>query len=325
LIVLSVVVLVQCQTRPQLSTFFESNILIEVQLKKENTTIRGDGYWMMDQPKGLGIENFYFHNRSHRHDVVDVFRLQRYDLGYMFQMDSDRKTCNKTAVSGNMPNEWQWVANATFQGRKHYRNRNFDLWQFTAGYATISLLVDESDPNTPVFLGRETPEFNFIMEFAHYKPNHPASKWFDVPKECQSSKILIHSENVECVQRNSMINSAQAWVNAKVPYNQDATYGGYREDCSGYVSMCWEASKPGYTTETLPQIAHAISRADLQPGDVLLCTSEHVVLFGGWVDSDNYIGYEETQPGQGTIKSSVPYPFWYNTACFQPYRFNSVC
>jgi len=124
-----------------------------------------------------------------------------------------------------------------------------------------------------------------------------------------------------------MIARAQVWVEKKVPYNQGAEYDGYREDCSGYVSMAWETAKPGYTTFTLPQISKPISKDDLQPGDVLLCTTEHVVLFGGWSDASKtqYVAYEETKPGEGTVKRVTPYPYWYNTGCFKPYRFNSVC
>ena len=83
--------------------------------------------------------------------------------------------------------------------------------------------------------------------------------------------------------------------------------------------------KPGYSTSTLHNVAHPISRSELQPGDVLLCASEHVVLFGGWVNSNEYTAYEETRPGEGTVKRTTPYPYWYNTGCFLPYRFNSVC
>jgi len=84
--------------------------------------------------------------------------------------------------------------------------------------------------------------------------------------------------------------------------------------------MCWETPRPGYTTFTMPTITNKITREELQPGDALLCVTEHVVLFGGWVDSGHYWAYEETVPGTGTIKSVAPYPYWYNVACFQPVR-----
>jgi len=124
-----------------------------------------------------------------------------------------------------------------------------------------------------------------------------------------------------------MISRAQVWVDRHIPYSQTTTYEGYREDCSGYVSMAWGTSKPGYTTFTMHEIAHPISKNELSPGDVLLCASEHVVLFGGWANSQHseYTSYEETRPGEGTVKRVTPYPYWYNTACFKPYRYNSVC
>jgi hypothetical protein len=50
----------------------------------------------------------------------------------------------------------------------------------------------------------------------------------------------------------------------------------------------------------------------LQPGDVLLCRSEHVVIFGGWSGPSHYIAYEETRPGEGTVRRVTPYPYWYH-------------
>lgn len=79
---------------------------------------------------------------------------------------------------------------------------------------------------------------------------------------------------LSCVSRDTMISRAKSWVAAHVPYNQGGLHDGYREDCSGYVSMCWESSKPGHTTYTMHEIAHPISKGDLQKGDVLLCASE---------------------------------------------------
>jgi len=324
LLLLACAVVGYCQTRPQISPFFDSNVLLEIIVLKDNSSFRGDGFWRMDQPKGMGLEQFFFHNRSHHSAFRDIMRLQRYDLGFIYEMVDDLH-CNKSAVSGSMPYEWAWLANATYEGKKQFRHMTFDEWQFTAGYATVAILVDNNNPNIPAFMRRTTNEFDFLMEFARFKPIHPDPKSFTVPSQCQSAMEFHHEGDVGCVQRNTMMSRAQSWVNAHVPYNQGGTYGGYREDCSGYVSMCWETSKPGYTTETMPSISHGISRGDLQPGDALLCASEHVVLFGGWVDSDNYWGYEETVPGTGTIKSSVPYPYWYNTGCFLPYRYNSVC
>lgn len=91
--------------------------------------------------------------------------------------------------------------------------------------------------------------------------------------------------------------------------------------------MCWELSKPGLTTQTMHTVASNINKDQLAPGDALNCDSEHIILFAGWTDGtkSHFIGMEETKPGEGTVKRSTPYPYWYNTGCFHPIRYNNVC
>ena len=50
------------------------------------------------------------------------------------------------------------------------------------------------------------------------------------------------------ITRDEIISRAQDWVNRKIPYSQTSTTDGYRQDCSGYVSMAWKSSQPGHTT-----------------------------------------------------------------------------
>jgi len=323
---LFVICFCQNPARPSISTFFDARLLLEVRIKTDNRTIRGDGIWLIDQPKGLGLENFMFHNRSDHHEVKDIYRLQRYDLGYVYEMDN-QTYCNKTKVSGSMPVDFGWLAQANFSGQRTFRNRTFDIWSFNVGYAKMELFVNDANVNVPVFLSRDYKDFVVLTEFAKFTVTHPDIKFFKVPDVCNNAEVNKFYDNdlLSCESRSTMITRAQSWVNAHVPYNQGGTYGGYREDCSGYVSMAWEAAKPGYTTFTMHEISHPITRAELQPGDILLCASEHVVLFGGWVDSGHYTAFEETRPGEGTVKRTTPYPYWYNTACFLPYRYNSVC
>jgi hypothetical protein len=136
-------------------------------------------------------------------------------------------------------------------------------------------------------------------EFTEWKGERPSHRWFEVPPVCKKSEVYQEKQLVGCEDRNTIISRAQSWVNAHVPYNQGGQYGGYREDCSGFVSMCWETAKPGYVTSTLHEVSHPISKEALQPGDALLCASEHVVLFGGWANAakTEYTAYEETRPG----------------------------
>jgi len=134
---------------------------------------------------------------------------------------------------------------------------------------------------------------------------------------------------------------AHDWVVRKIPYCQCS--GGppseccgtcpycakYRCDCSGFVSYCLKASR-GYTTSTLPQVSHAISKNELKPGDMLLNVQDHVVFFGGWSNSarSNYWAIQE--PGCHTsgphyaFNSSVPYPFNWDPSLFKPYRYDYI-
>ena len=104
------------------------------------------------------------------------------------------------------------------------------------------------------------------------------------------------------------LSRAREWIDAKMPYcggpngGHDLICGGtcersgtaentawddYRSDCSGFVSWSWGLPPPGRTTKTLAPndmaVSVVISVDDLAAGDALN-SSEHVMLFGGWVD-----------------------------------------
>lgn len=114
------------------------------------------------------------------------------------------------------------------------------------------------------------------------------------------------------ISRSEVLQRAQTWVAAKVPYNQSKSYtnvlGTYRTDCSGFVSMAWHLGS-SLTTATLPRVSTKIPATELQPGDVLLrrdSAQHHVVLFVGWSPTDagrhRYFDLqEESKPGVGTV------------------------
>ena len=106
------------------------------------------------------------------------------------------------------------------------------------------------------------------------------------------------------ITRAQVLTRGQTWIDHPIPYGQASYYGGYRTDCSGYVSMCWETSTPGYVTLTMHNISDPISASQLRPGDVLLKAGSHVRLFVGWADAlrTTYVCYEQTPPH---TKSSI--------------------
>lgn len=136
---------------------------------------------------------------------------------------------------------------------------------------------------------------------------------------------------VRRIDRATIINRAKLWLDAEVPYSMSEYWtDGYRQDCSGYVSMVWNLGSNEWTG-SLDKFATKIDKDELLPGDMLLFhnpadpnNGSHVVIFGGWVDSTHthYVAYEQTRPN--TRKLATPYGYWSNATKYVPYRFNGV-
>ncbi|GAA1259126.1 hypothetical protein GCM10009665_56560 [Kitasatospora nipponensis] len=135
------------------------------------------------------------------------------------------------------------------------------------------------------------------------------------------------------ISRDEVIQRAQSWVSQGVPYNQGANHtdsnGSYREDCSGFVSMAWHLSD-SLVTQTLPGVSTQIAATQLQPGDALDYTAEHVILFGNWIDQSagtfNYYAEQNsrvlTNQYQGDLNASslAGWP----TSSYTPLRYDKI-
>ncbi|MFE0426086.1 peptidoglycan-binding protein, partial [Streptomyces sp. NPDC058953] len=131
--------------------------------------------------------------------------------------------------------------------------------------------------------------------------------------------------------RAEIINRAKIWVEAKVPYSMSKYWtDGYRQDCSGYVSMAWGLTANEWTG-SLAQFGTEIKREELQPGDMLLfhnpdnpTTGSHVTLFGGWTDHTHaeYTAYEQTKPA--TRRQTTPMAYWNNSSKYLAYRYKGI-
>jgi hypothetical protein len=128
-----------------------------------------------------------------------------------------------------------------------------------------------------------------------------------------------------------IINRAKQWVAAEVPYSMEQYWSdGYRQDCSGYVSMAWQLSGNEWTG-SLAQYGTRITREELQPGDILLfhdpndpTGGSHVTIFGGWTDNTHtsYIAYEQAKPH--TRKQATPMAYWSNSRKYLAYRYKGL-
>ncbi|MFG3102838.1 peptidoglycan-binding protein [Streptomyces sp. NPDC048182] len=136
---------------------------------------------------------------------------------------------------------------------------------------------------------------------------------------------------VPATTRAEIIDRAKKWVTAKVPYSMTAYWSdGYRQDCSGFVSMAWGLPTNEWTG-SLGSFADRITKEELQPGDILLFHNaadpekgSHVVIFGGWTDGTRtgYTAYEQTPPRARQL--ATPYAYWTNSAKYLPYRYKGV-
>jgi Repeat of unknown function (DUF346) len=128
------------------------------------------------------------------------------------------------------------------------------------------------------------------------------------------------------MSRDAMLTRAQSWIDAHVMYSESAcysnSYGSYRTDCSGYVSMAWGLYH-SYTTSTLGSVSTPIARADLQPGDALLDAGTHVALFVRWSDAANTapVVDEESDYGLPALQTT-----WSAATAsrYTPVRYNNV-
>ncbi|UQX04576.1 C40 family peptidase [Streptomyces sp. RerS4] len=116
------------------------------------------------------------------------------------------------------------------------------------------------------------------------------------------------------ITRAQVLARAKTWLTANngrpVPYSQTKYWkDGYRQDCSGYVSMALGLPKPGPNTVALKNngFTRRIAMKDLAPGDLVLKANSnsadyrHVVIFDGWANSAHtaYKSYEQAG-GVGT-------------------------
>jgi hypothetical protein len=180
---------------------------------------------------------------------------------------------------------------------------------------------------------------------AAHGPARPGDPTGDQPDTPQGRKAPLHGPagrpavpakpgdgvKAPTTTRAEIINRAKKWVAAQVPYSMYEYWpDGYRQDCSGFVSMAWNL--PGNEwTGSLDTFGVRITRDQLQPGDMMLFhnpdnpeNGSHVVLFGGWTDytHTDYLAYEQTRPH--TRRQATPYGYWKNSDRYLPYRYKGV-
>jgi hypothetical protein len=103
---------------------------------------------------------------------------------------------------------------------------------------------------------------------------------------CSVSRQKILSSTSTARQR--AIQRGFKWLDDDVPYSQSASHEGYRTDCSGFVSMCWELGESSNTSALFGGDAnHALgSWNDLLPADAVVKRG-HVMMFVAFDDASH--------------------------------------
>ncbi|MGW2333425.1 peptidoglycan-binding protein [Streptomyces sp. NPDC001685] len=173
-------------------------------------------------------------------------------------------------------------------------------------------------------------------------PDRPGVPAGDEPSTPQGRKAPLHgpggapaapatATETPATTRTEIINRAKKWVAAKVPYSMYKFWSdGYRQDCSGFVSMAWSLPRNEWTG-SLAQYGVRIKKEDLQPGDILLFHNpadpqkgSHVVIFGGWTDhtQSSYVAYESAPPH--ARRQTTPYAYWSHSDRYVAYRYKGL-
>ena len=127
----------------------------------------------------------------------------------------------------------------------------------------------------------------------------------------QAGELSTTATAAATLSRDTMINRARTWLTADnggpVPYSMERNWtDGYRQDCSGYVSMALGLGKPGLNTVGLADSRNGVttrlsSMSQLERGDLVMDAStadgdfRHVVIFEKWADTSHsaYWAYEQ--------------------------------
>lgn len=157
------------------------------------------------------------------------------------------------------------------------------------------------------------------------------------------------------IPRDIVLARGNVWVLKNTPYSQSRyayvdgslvptsvvspSSKGYRTDCSGFVSMCWnlrraDGSPMNLDTAGLDSTTYsvAVTKSELQPGDLMLRAKDkvpsgggHAVLFVRWDDAaqTKYWAYEEQGLKTGTIANLRTYATDV-TGYFRPYRYKAI-
>ncbi len=128
---------------------------------------------------------------------------------------------------------------------------------------------------------------------------------------CQQMRTAV-LDGAKDPARHTALTRGLAWVDANVMYSQTHAYKGFRQDCSGFVSMAWGEGS-ALTTAGFAPYDTAASRSlsgysQLLPGDALNKHPRgHMFMFGAWANAGHseMVILEESHSGTPAMMKIV--------------------
>jgi hypothetical protein len=128
-----------------------------------------------------------------------------------------------------------------------------------------------------------------VLSAACSAPSEVAEESVSGVSEIKGSNCSLSREKIISTagpKRRRAIERGFQWLDDDVQYSTKGSHGGYRTDCSGFVSMCWELgksvdSRSFYSGDSNEELG---SWDELVPADALV-RNGHVALFLAWNDS----------------------------------------
>ncbi|MEU9234559.1 FG-GAP-like repeat-containing protein [Streptomyces subrutilus] len=144
-----------------------------------------------------------------------------------------------------------------------------------------------------------------------------------------ANRAATYSSTDTKITRSMVISRAKSWVGIGLDYNWGGKHGGYRTDCSGFVSMAWDLDSSLTTDSFEPRgVVQSIGKSDLKAGDALLDNDSgaggHIVIFEKWANSDHtkYWGFDFTP--SGVHHRVYDYPYYPGYGPYYPVRNKNV-
>merc|ERR1711943_72555 len=182
------VALVLAQKRPNPPSTFEVHYSIDIRMSQNGHggAILGDGKQLYDYSNQKVLQDVRFDSVN-----FSSWDLQRFDLGVNYTV-IDNGACEASTISGQIPDPWAWLENATYIGEVYEPgpHMSYDFWSANLPEGLLFVGFFTTDPNTPGFVQLNATNGELVQLQIHvWLPQPIAQSRFNVPEACQKAEV----------------------------------------------------------------------------------------------------------------------------------------